>query len=150
MKVTTRSSGNITMNSVNWANLDTGMDITLAAQVGDTLEASLFALIGNQAVDTYFDVATIVAAAPVNSFVKRGAVTTAPPPYGNWYALTGAWTNLGVPIHYTVVTGDLSSGLVTLRLRYATLTATNRTFHADGTNYTAEFCVKNLGPVDST
>ncbi len=141
------------MNSaaVAWTNLDTGMDITIAAQVGDTLEASLSALVGSETVSAYFDVVTIVSATPVNSFGKRGAVETAAGFYIiGWFCSNGVFTPLGAPVHYTVVAGDLVSGLVTLRLRYATSAATNKTFYASGTTHIAEFCVSNRGPVDGT
>lgn len=151
-KVTTRSSGDLTLNSTNWANVDTGLDITLAAQVGDTLEATLSARAAADAVHLYLDVVTLVSAAPVNSFGKRGAVQTTPGIIGiaGWYCTSGTSGVPGGPAHYVVVSGDLTSGLVTLRLRYATNTATNKTIFADGTSHIIEFCVKNLGPVDSS
>jgi len=150
-KVTTRSAGNLTLNSTNWANVDTGLDITLAAQAGDVLEASLSAVVDANAVILYLDVVTVVSAAPVNSFGKKGAVTAAPLPAGvsSWYCAASVLTMVGAPIHYTAVAGDLASGLVTLRLRYATATATNRILNADS-NVPVEFCVKNLGPADGT
>lgn len=147
-KVTRRTSGNLTLNSTNWANVDTGLDITLDAQVGDDIEVGINALAGTEAQILFLDVVSLVSAAPVNSFGKQGAVTTAPAPNGiaGWRGAASMETVLGSPVHKTLVAGDISSGKVTLRLRYSV--PGNKTLYADGTNWTLEFWAKNLGPAD--
>ena len=149
-KHTRRQSTDITMNSTNWANVDTALDLVLAANVGDVLEAHLNLVCGNQTPDAYFDVATIVSSSPVNSFGKAGAVETAPSGtlgVPGWYCRGSAYDKAAGVAMYTVVAGDRdASGYVTLRLRYATSTATNRTLYASV--YPILWGVKNLGPVD--
>ncbi len=61
-----RTSGSLTLNSTSEANLDTGLDITLAAATGDIVTVNANGLHGNEAVIVNIDVATIVSAAPVN------------------------------------------------------------------------------------
>ncbi len=144
-----RTSGDFTVNGTNWANLDTGLDQTLEAQVGDVLEAEVVGLWGTEAVNGLLDVVTVVAGSPVNGFANAGAVTAAPPKYGipGWRGTSGVETVASGAAHYTVVSGDLASGQVLLRLRVATQTATNKTLYA-GTNHFFEFAVWNLGPQD--
>lgn len=52
-----------------------GFDFAIKAQVGDTLAYDLLALIGNENVNLYFDVATIVSAAVVNWFGGTGSTS---------------------------------------------------------------------------
>lgn len=149
-KIARRNSGNITLNSTNWANVDIGMDHVLAAQVNDVIFGGLSGLTGNENVGAYFDIVTVVAAAPLNSFGKAGAVETAPGVQGilQWQSFQGqGYLGVGGEYPYTVVAGDIVNGVVTVRLRYATNIATNKTLFAD-TNHPLAFWAKNLGPVD--
>lgn len=147
---------NKTLNSTNWASLDalapaTTTDVILDAEVGDTLVANFNGVLGNQTPDAYFDVCTIIAAARVNSFAKKGAVQAAPGVAGvpAWYVTGSVFGKPSGAVMYEVVAGDLdANGLVTCRIYYATSTATNRTFYCDGTTYLPEFSVQNIGPVD--
>lgn len=148
MKTARRTSGDITtLNSTNWANVDTGLDLVLAAQAGDVIEYGMSANSGSQAVTLYLDVATIVGGSPVSSFAERGAVQTAPgAKVTAWIGNASAGTPIGgcAPL-YTLVSGDISSGTVTLRLRYATSAATNKTVSAT-TATPLDVWARNLGP----
>lgn len=143
-----RTSGDLTLNSnLAWANVDTGLDIILPAEVDDVIEVSMNALVGSEAVVLLLDVATVVNTTLTNSFGNRGAVTASPPKYGiaGWHCTNGAFTRPGAPYHYTVVAGDIYEGKVKLRLRYCTDAAANKTLYA-GANYAFEWAAKNLGP----
>ena len=147
-----RTAGDLTLNSgaAVWADLPTigtTWDTALAAQTGDVLEANLSGIIDSAAVIAYFDVVTIVSAAAVNSFGSQTAVANANKGVMAWYSAISVLNNLSGPAFYTLVAGDLSGGLVTCRLRYQTLTATNRNLHAT-VDYPLQFTVRNLGPVD--
>lgn len=137
---------NLTVNT-NWTNVNTGLDMAIEAQVGDVLEYSINGLVDTGAGSAGLDVATIVSAAPVNSFANAGAVTTAPPPYGvqGWPILASTSHEVSGSAFYTVVSGDISSGTVTVRLRYQA--AGSKTLYAS-TNNPLQVAVKNLGPVD--
>lgn len=152
IKKARRTSGNITLNSANWANVDTGLDLTLSnVSTGDQLVAGLTAFSSNEAVTAYLDAVTLVSSTPTNSFGKAGAVETTPGVTGvqSWLLINGVYTSVGAPALYTVVSGDIVSGGVTVRLRYATATASNKTLYAS-TNNPFEWFVMNLGQLDGT
>lgn len=144
-----RTSGNLTLNSVSWANVDTGLDLVLnEVQVGDELVYGIQAHVGTEAVWAYFDVVTVVGGSPVNSLGSRAAVVASPGPLGvsGWMARTGTQEMPnGTTAPYTVAAGDLTSGSITLRLRYATASAVNKTLYADAT-IPLDVWAMNLGP----
>lgn len=130
-----RTSGNITANSSTWANVDTGLDITLSnLATGDWVALSLLAIV-EFVTDKwmFFDVATIVSAAVVNTVSTNGAESGTSEGVPNWYitaAPTNFYVSVGGDVKYQVQAGDLSSGSVTFRLRYRQSTAANRTIKA--------------------
>jgi hypothetical protein len=143
-----RTSGNITLNSTGWANVDTGLDLTLNAASGDVVEVAISANIQNQAVEAYFDVVTVVAGSPVNSFGRDNSPANPPTSYGimGWLCGPSVAARLTGGFFRTLAAGDISAGTVTLRLRYATQTATNRTLDA-GTANALHWWARNHGPV---
>lgn len=134
-KAARRTAGNVSATSTTWADVDTALDRVLAAAVGDTIEVSVSALWGSEAQTGYLDVVTVVSGSPVNSLAAGGAVeATATTVLGvpGWRGPSGVLMPVGGPLRYTVVSGDLASGYVTLRLRCAatgskTLNATTAT-----------------------
>lgn len=143
---TKRTSGDVTLNGTSWGNVDTGMDLTLTAVSGDTVEVAVSAWYGNEAVTASLDVVTMVSASPVNSLA-----TGAAPDNANFgiaglrIASTSAVVaNASACIMYTLQSGDISGGAVTLRLRYRTSTAANRTLNATAA-VPLHFSAKNLG-----
>lgn len=144
-----RTSGNITGNSTSWVNVDTNLDLVLNASVGDVIEYAASILVSNVNVVMGFDVVTVVSGNPVNSFVMDGAVpTTISDSYGmsGWYCYSGAEQNASGSIFRTLVSGDISSGIVRLRLRYVTSSAVNRIIFANAVN-PLEVWARNHGPV---
>lgn len=147
-KVFTRTSGNLTINSTTWADLPTigtTWDAVLTAQTGDVIEVCVTGITGAEAVSSYFDVATIVSAAPVNYFATAGGASGQGIPGAVGQALSNIYF-LGIYMR-TLVAGDISAGTVTLRLRYRTNTATDRTIFATA-DVPLQFWAKNLGPQD--
>jgi hypothetical protein len=140
-----RTAGNLTLNSTSWANVDTGLDIALTASVGDFIECGLSAFLAGESVNTGFDVATIVSASPVNYLGASGGGSD----YGAqaWLAPdSGHPTAVGGSIiGPALVSGDISGGTVTLRLRYRTGAASNRTLSATSTQ-PLHWWAKNIGP----
>lgn len=139
-----RSSGNITINGTSWANVDTGTDLVIAAVSTDWLAVSINGRLAAGAANThtFFDIATIVSAAPVNYFGTAGGVSDE--------GLNGlrVMDTLDIPLTgtflYQVQAGDVSGGNVTLRLRTRQGTAGNRAFVAGSTN-PFKWWVENLG-----
>lgn len=138
---TKRTAGDLTLNSTTWANVDTGMDITLPAATGDLIEASVSALAGAQAVSIYMDVATIVAGSPVNYFASSGGGSDTPAP---WVGFASATTVISGTVMYTVQAGDISGGNVVLRLRYRESSATNKIISGVA-GIPLHFAAKNYG-----
>lgn len=147
-KFITRTSGNMTLNSTSWANVDNGLDIVLVAQAGDVIEVGGGWLIENQNPDLFTDVATIVSGIPVNYFGTQGAESATSQGIHGWYGLGGGvYMSVGGGDMKELVSGDISSGTVTLRLRYRTLSAANRVVRATADN-PFRWWAKNLGPKD--
>lgn len=136
-----RTAGDITLNSASWA--DTGVaDLVIPAVAGDVIGVELNCQVNNQNVDTYFDVASIVAAAPVRYWSND---TGTPAGFGiqGWYCSGLTYEKLGSEVTKVVAAGDISGGNVTIRLRYKQASATARTlvagasqpFHWRAVNY---------------
>lgn len=146
----TRTAGDLTLNSGTWADLPTigtTFDIVLAAQTGDTIEATIAGRMGSEAFTASLDVVTIVAAAFVSSFATQ---STARPTVGAspWRGLTGVESNVGGSMMFTLAAGDVSSGTVTLRVQYSEVAAGNKTLYAGTAVAPFHFTAINLGPVD--
>jgi hypothetical protein len=153
----TNSAGHITVNTPanTWQELaaesggpGTGVfDLTIEAEVGDVIEGGFQALISNSTPDLYMDIKTIVAGAPVGSFVAQGATSATAPPCGPWFAPASTYQRFVGSHFYTILSGDIATGRVTFRPYAMGLSATNRLVFAN-TDTGFMFYVKNLGPPD--
>ncbi len=146
-KTARRTSGNPSHSLTTWGDLDTTLDLTVAAQVGDMIEATVSALQNNEAVVGYLDVVTVVANAPVNSFATQGAPSASSQGVMAWFSKSGDSTPNAGGALYTIQAGDLSSGQVTLRLRRRNSAAVVKTIWATA-DLPFQWWVKNLGPAD--
>jgi hypothetical protein len=144
-KTARRTSGDITLNNTSWTDLDTGLDLTLPAAVGDVIEAQPNGKYGIQNTFVFLDAVTVVAGSPVTSF-SSGTGTPASEGVTGWEGPVGAEENtFGPPISIPLASGDLSAGTVTVRLRYRNNDATTRVFKAN-TNAGFYWKLTNLGP----
>ena len=141
----TRTSGNVTCNSTTWANVDTATDLTLTASTGQWLEIGLSSFWTNNAVTGNLTVVTLVGGSPVNDTSTGAAPDNTTAGVGAWRGGTGDFAPIGGSILYQLVSGDLSGDTVTLRLRYRTQTAANKTLGADSATVSLHFWAKNLG-----
>lgn len=139
-----RTSGNVTCNSTTWANFDTGLDLVLSASTGDTIEVGISGWWSNESVYCGLDVATIVSAAPVN-YVSGGAGGATTFGVMAWIGTDGVQPPVGGSVLYELVSGDISGGTVTLRIRYRTSAGSNKVMRANIDNPFHWFA-KNLGP----
>lgn len=126
-----RTAGDYTLNNTSWTNVDTGTDLSLTVVAGDIIEVGINALMGAEAVNAALDVATIVGGSPVNYLGTSGGGSDLG--IQGWLGLSGVNTAIGGPFLYTIQAGDISSGTVTLRLRYRTTAASNKTVRANST-----------------
>lgn len=126
-----RASTDIVLNSTTWANVDTALDIVLPAIVGTWVEVGLSCALGTSAVAVSFDAVSLVAGSPVNSLGEAAAPNNSYDGVSGWHcANTAANIKASGSIIYQAVSGDLSGGNITLRLRYRTGAASNRTLIA--------------------
>lgn len=141
------SAGDLTLNSTTWANVGGPADLVLAADAGDVVQVVVSSLINNEAIELALDVQTIVSSAAVNSFGTGTTVSNSSRGIAGWQRPASISMHLSGSFFYKLVAGDISGGNVTLRLRYRTLTAGNRTMFA-ATDYPITFIARNHGPVE--
>lgn len=148
-KLARRESTDITVTqTARTTATDTALDLVLAAQVGDVIEIVPAFMVANNNTDTntfLCDVATIVSAAVV-SWVSGSGSTTGIPAMNGYGATPTPRVPITGAVPYTVVSGDLSGGLVTFRL-YAFVTGGSYNLYA---RVVAPFVwmARNIGPVD--
>lgn len=143
-KFVTRTAGNLSLNSTSWADISTGLDLTLAAQVGDVVRVTIAAYWGNEAVAGYLDAASRVSGATVNHWATSGASGQ------GIVGLVGdgnAFNYRNASWRRTLEASDIDAGTVTVRVRYRTSTATAKTVFAN-TDVPFQWCLDNLGPAD--
>lgn len=145
-KFATRTSGDVSITTTSYMDVDTGIDIVLAAQVDDVIEVGATLRWAASTVYSFMDVATIVSATPVNYLSGAGSSGEGIP---SWFGDGGAsgmnlWAGGGT--RYKIVTGDLSSGYVTLRLR-AKVNTSSRLLKANST-VPFRWWADNIGPQD--
>lgn len=130
----TRTAGDLTLNSTTWANVDTGLDLVIPAVVGDWIEVSVSGVFSTEVVNARLDAVSMVAGSPVNSWADDAAPDNTHNGVGAWAGFSGFACAVGGSIIRQVAAGDLSGGNVTLRLRYRTVTALNKTLFASAIN----------------
>jgi hypothetical protein len=141
-----RNSGDITITgNTSWANVDTGLDLVLPAFAGDLVQYTINGRwTATGAVEGYLDVGTLVSAAIVSYF---GGAVDPSTGFGcaGWIGPVSTIQPFSGPLYHTLVSGDISSNTVTLRLRYRTASATNKSMTA-GTNIPMTVGAVNYGP----
>lgn len=145
-KTARRTSGNITYALATWGNFDTALDLVLTGQVGDSIEVGANGFVSNEAVNGNLDVATIVSASVVNTFSAQG-VEAINDGIMSWLGIASVLSKISGGALYTLQSGDLSGGAVSLRLRVKCATAVTKTWSAT-TTQPFQWWAKNLGPVD--
>jgi hypothetical protein len=137
------TAGDFTISSTTFITLSASMDLTLQAQVGDTIEYGIHGIWNNNAVNSRLDVATVVGGSPVNYF------SGAPQGMPAWVGLSGTYSSItGVAMRVLTAT-DVSGGVVTLRLLAKVDAATAKVINGSASTPLMVYA-KNLGPVDST
>ena len=142
-----RTSSDLSLTSTSWANLDTGLDLTMPTEVGDLIEVGMVGLHddGGASDATYVDVVSLVSGSPVNSWSRDAAPTAGHNGTMCWRGQGGEQHTLGGSVTRKVVSGDLSAGVLTLRFRYKVASGT-KTLFATANNPT-QVWAKNHGPV---
>lgn len=146
-KFARRTTGNVNIASTTtFSNVDIGLDLVLAAQIGDVIEYGISARWSNQAQEGYLDVVTIVSSSRVNylSGITVGEATSLGAQ--GWMGDVSHRANVGGSILYTLVAGDLSEG--TVRLRLVSKTSGSKDLIAI-TTAPLHVWAKNLGPQEA-
>lgn len=143
----TRTAGDVTCSADQiWADVDTGIDLTLTAATGDRLEIGISGCCtGTEAVSLNLTAMSIVSAAPVNDLATGAAPSNTTNGVSGWRIQTGTAFNCTGAFICALQAGDISGGTVTIRLRYRTSSNTNRVLRAD-TAIPLHWYAKNLGP----
>lgn len=109
-----RTSGNLALSSTTWADVFTTMDLTIPAEAGDVLLASLDLTWSNEAQTGFLDVRCVASGNYFGSAVETNTGSGILGARGD-----ASEFNHGSPeMHRTLVAGDISAGAVQLRLRY--------------------------------
>lgn len=117
-----RTAGNVRLNSATFIDIDTDVDLVVAAVAGDVLDVTM--AIRGEGGSSYcvLDFHTIVSGSPVNSVGADAAAGTTNVGFPAWS--TGDVRSASEGYHqfvgtkqYTVQADDISGGNVTLRLR---------------------------------
>lgn len=141
-KHTRRTTGTVNFSSTSFANFDTATDIVLRAAVGDVIAVHLGFIWTNGADYGQLDVFTIVSGSPVNGVGSGSGIAGVA-------GEISVETSVGCTVHYTLVSGDISSGTVTLRVRGKTTSGgVNKGILASAT-VPFDFAAENIGPVAS-
>lgn len=137
----TRTAGNVTLSGTSYANVDTGIDLVVAATAGDLLLIGLSAFWQAENDFGALDGATIVSGSPVNYISGNGSTGAG---VMAWRGISLAYSAVGATVYYIVVGGDISGGNVTLRLRGKTGGGTNKVVRASSGEALTWYAV-NLG-----
>lgn len=144
VKLAFLNSGTVlNLNSVVWASATlSGLELVVPASVGDVLEASISAIVQNDATpELFLDVATMNGSTIINRF---GNGTDG---VQGWRCRPSVWATPSGSIHYVVQAGDLVvPGEVTIRPVYKTSSAANRVIFT-AADASVQFSVKNIGPL---
>lgn len=124
-----RTAGNLTLNSTAWADVDNNLDLVLPAAAGDIVICGLSGLSLSEAVDVYLTFETVAGGNRMG-----GGDSTNGQGVQAWRGHTSVLVALGGTAPLTLVAADISGGNVTMRLRYRTNTADNKTLRANASN----------------
>lgn len=112
-----KTDGDFAVSDTSWADVDSSIDLTVAAAAGDRLLIGLNARWIDGGADEYgfLDAVTMVSGSPVNYVSGAGSSGEGVP---SW-AITNSdgKSSIGGSVMYEVQAGDISGGEVTLRLR---------------------------------
>lgn len=125
-----RTSGSITVNAATWEDLDTGLDLVIAAAAGQVIEVGLSGATGTQAIEAYFDIVSIVGGNPFKNWSQNIAEDNGHGGNSGWICRLGVQQQLSGSVSRAVAAGDIEGGNVTLRVRVRTNGAADRTVFA--------------------
>lgn len=146
---TSRTAGNITTSTIAaWANVDTGLDITIPAVAGDVVLIGLSVrLIPGGGIPITFDAVTVVSSSPLNSAGADAVIPASTLFEGvlSWRSSGSGDQGYGGTVPYTVQAGDIVSGDVLFRLQYRVQSGGGSGLIVAGTDNPLVFWAQNTG-----
>lgn len=121
-----RTSGSLTPASTSWANLDTGLDLVIAATAGQWIEVGLSGNWSSEATSGCIGANTVDGG---NSITGTAEASTTEGVQA-WRGSNAAVSPIGGSVLYQVVSGDISGGNVTIRFRIRCTSAVTKTLFA--------------------
>lgn len=125
-RISSYTTGTLTLTSTSWADVGGPADLAIAAVAGNIVLISVNGHWGNEATIGFLDV-SVVASGNAVSGIAFSATSQG---VGSWRGASGAQQPIGGMIPYVVQPADVVAGVVTFRLRGRTNTATNKTMIA--------------------
>ncbi len=146
----TRASTSLTLNSTTWANLDTALDLVLKAKTNDIVEVHINGLYLGEAVSAFIEASAWDGAALQGAWGSGELTTSTGDGIPSCFAtaavalevFSGRWMR-------RVTALDVAAGLLTIRWRYRTGSAANKTLLATAADPLHVIAV-NHGPQQST
>lgn len=139
------AAGDITLNSTSWDDLGVTDLVLPFSKPGDIVEVGLCGVYGAEASIPSLDVGSLVSAAIVNVWSRDGAEAAAGNGVTGWAGFSGVASAFGASVMKALVAGDIEDGVLTLRFRYKTAAAADKTLLA-GANDRVYGWAKNHGP----
>lgn len=132
------------MNGQAWANLDTGIDLTLTGvTAGQIVAVGLAFTYLSENNNAYVDAVSLVAGSPVKNWSQGIAEGGTLQGFPGWMSPNFA-ASIGSIARRAVEAGDLSAGSLTIRFRVRTELAANKTITANS-NLALVAWAQNLG-----
>ena len=145
-----RTSGNITVTSTTWVDLDTGLDLTLTGVLAnDEVEVGLSGIwaADGAGFQGLINAVSLVSSSPVNGWGEEGAEAASGQGVSAWFGSSfNIHSSIGGSVIKTIVSGDLESGTLTIRFRTRLAGSDTRNLLANANN-PLQVWAKNLGPV---
>jgi hypothetical protein len=140
-----RTAGDYVRNTnTAWEDLDTGLDLTLTAASGDTVEVGISSYWQGTNTTAYLDVATVVSGSPVTYF-SNGTGTPASEGVACWRSPGNTVGTVAGSVMLTLGSGDVSGGEVVLRIRIRDTDSVNSKRLRADSDQPLQFWAKNLG-----
>lgn len=148
-RTTNASAGNdYSTSSTSYAAVDaTNLTLTLTGvAVGDVIRVELGAYVGSAACQIGFDACSIVSGAIVNYMSGAGSTGEG---FNGWHVPASIESNIGAALYYTVQSGDLSSGSLSVRLYWRVVSGSGTKVMYARPALPMQFAVANVGPAQA-
>lgn len=121
-----RTAGDLSFNTTGWQNVSTSLDVAVLARAGDLVGYYPNFNVGTTANQFQFDVMNVTS----GNYWASGTTSPLTSGQAGWVRAASQGVGVTGPAFYRVQSGDLSTGILTMRLRVNPLTTTARVVSA--------------------